>query len=125
MMWQSGSRINLEPSLKLGDELGGHLVSGHVDGLARVVSVTPEGGSHRVVFETDQMLARFLAEKGSVTLDGVSLTVNGVDETRFQVNIIPHTWAVTTLGALRPGDDVNIEVDMLARYVARMLSIKG
>lgn len=123
-LWQTGSLVNLEPSLKLGDELGGHLVSGHVDGLARVVSISPEGGSHRLIFETEQKLMPFLAEKGSVTLDGVSLTVNRVEGAQFHVNIIPHTWGVTTLGRLQAGDAVNIEVDMLARYVARMLSIK-
>jgi riboflavin synthase len=116
-----GSTVNLERSLKVGDEIGGHMVSGHVDGLGVVVSVTPEDGSHRLVFEVPADLVSLIAPKGSVTVDGVSLTVNAVDGARFGVNIIPHTWAVTTLGGLRPGDRVNIEVDTMARYVARIL----
>lgn len=119
--WKAGARINLELSLKLGDELGGHLVYGHVDGIGRVVSTTPEGGSVRFVFEAPPALARFVAAKGSVAVDGVSLTVNEVDGNRFGVNIISHTQAVTTLGQATAGQRVNLEVDMLARYVARLL----
>ena len=118
--WTHGTRMNLERSLRMGDELGGHLVSGHVDGLGQVRSVTPENGSWRVQIEAPRDLARFIAQKGSVSLDGVSLTVNEVEGTTFGVNIIPHTWTVTTLGQLQPGDPVHIEIDMLARYVARL-----
>jgi riboflavin synthase len=119
--WKAGTRINLELSLKLGDELGGHLVYGHVDGVGGIVSTTPEGGSVRFVFEAPPALARFVAAKGSVAVDGVSLTVNEVDGNRFGVNIISHTQAVTTLGQAKAGQRVNLEVDMLARYVARLL----
>ena len=118
--WREGTRMNLERSLRMGDELGGHLVSGHVDGLGRVVSVVAENGSWRVSFDVPLGLARFIAQKGSVAVDGVSLTVNEVAGTGFGVNIIPHTWEVTTLGGLQPGDAVHIEIDMLARYVARL-----
>lgn len=118
--WRPGSRLNLERSLRLGDELGGHIVSGHVDGTARVVEVRAENGSYRVVFDLTPELSRFVAEKGSVAVDGVSLTVNHVSGTRFGVNLIPHTWSATTLGLLRAGDRVHIEIDMLARYVARL-----
>lgn len=119
--WAVGSRINLELSLKLGDELGGHLVYGHVDGVGKVVSMTPEGGSVRLVFEAPPDLARFIAAKGSVAVDGISLTVNEVTGNRFGINIISHTRAVTTLGTAKIGQRVNLEVDMLARYVARLL----
>lgn len=123
--WKVGGEVNLELSLKLGDELGGHLVYGHVDGLGRVRSVTPDGDSRRIRIEIAEPLAKFLAEKGSITVDGVSLTVSGVGRNDgsdwFEVAIIPHTWQVTTLGALAADDRVNLEVDMLARYVARML----
>ena len=119
--WKVGSRINLELSLKLGDELGGHLVYGHVDGVGTIMSMTPEGGSMRFVFEAPSELARFVASKGSVAIDGISLTVNEVEGNRFGVNIIPHTQAVTTLGQAKPGQRVNLEVDMLARYVQRLL----
>ena len=119
--WSVGSRLNLELSLKLGDELGGHLVYGHVDGTGTVVSMTPEGGSVRFVFEAPGDLARFIAAKGSIAVDGVSLTVNEVTGNRFGINIISQTQAVTTLGAARVGQRVNLEVDMLARYVARLL----
>lgn len=119
--WTVGSRLNIELSLKLGDELGGHLVYGHVDGVGRIVSMTPEGGSVRFVFEAPAELARFVAAKGSVAIDGISLTVNEVDGNRFGVNVISHTQAVTTLGQARVGQRVNLEVDMLARYVARLL----
>jgi riboflavin synthase len=118
--WQVGSRINLERALKMGDEMGGHVVSGHVDGLAEVLSETPENGSTRWLFQLPQGLARFVAPKGSVTINGVSLTVNEVAGASFGVNIIPHTGTVTTFDELRPGHRVNIEIDMLARYVARL-----
>lgn len=117
--WTEGSRINLERAAKLGDELGGHIVSGHVDGLGTVASITPEGGSHRIRFEAPEPLHRFIAPKGSITIDGVSLTVNEVEDRVFGVNIIPHTWEATTLGSLKVGDKVNLEIDMLARYLAR------
>jgi len=117
--WGEGDRVNLERAAKLGDELGGHIVSGHVDGLGRVVSVTPEGGSHRIAIDAPEPLHRFIAPKGSITVDGVSLTVNAVEGRTFGVNIIPHTWEATTLGRLKPGDAVNLEIDMLARYLAR------
>jgi len=119
--WRQGSRLNLELSLKLGDELGGHLVYGHVDGVGRIVSMTPEGGSVRFVFEAPAELARFIAAKGSIAVDGISLTVNEVDGNRFGINIISHTQAVTTLGQAKVGQRVNLEVDMLARYVQRLL----
>lgn len=117
--WTEGRRVNLERAAKLGDEMGGHIVSGHVDGLGRVVAIVPEGGSHRVHIEAPAPLHRFIAPKGSITVDGVSLTVNAVEGQRFEVNIIPHTWTATTLGALNPGDAVNLEIDMLARYLGR------
>lgn len=119
--WRQGHRINLELSLKLGDELGGHLVYGHVDGVGKIVSMTPEGGSVRFVFEAPGDLARFIAPKGSIAVDGISLTVNEVEGNRFGINIISHTQAVTTLGTAKPGQRVNLEVDMLARYVQRLL----
>lgn len=119
--WRDGTRINLERALKVGDELGGHIVSGHVDGLAEVEAITPEGDSLRFTFIAPDTLARFIARKGSVALDGVSLTVNEVDGVRFGVNIIPHTTEQTTIGGLKAGDTVHIEIDPLARYVARLL----
>ncbi len=121
--WQPGSRMNLERSLRMGDELGGHLVSGHVDGQGTVRSVTAENGSWRVSVGVPPALARFIAQKGSVAIDGVSLTVNEVDASGFGVNIIPHTWGATTLGTLVPGAPVHIEIDMLARYVARLREV--
>jgi riboflavin synthase len=121
--WRVGHQINLERALRLGDELGGHIVSGHVDGLALIVAVTPQGGSHEVWLEVPPALARFVAPKGSVALDGVSLTVNGVDGNRFSVNIIEHTWAVTCWGAMSVGVKMNMEIDMLARYVARLVNV--
>jgi riboflavin synthase len=111
----------LEQSLKLGDEVGGHLVSGHVDGVARIERIEPAGGSLRFVIDVPAELARFIAAKGSVALDGVSLTVNEVNGTAFGVNIIDHTRRATTFGEVKPGDRVNLEVDLLARYVARLL----
>ncbi|OHC75908.1 MAG: riboflavin synthase subunit alpha [Rhodospirillales bacterium RIFCSPLOWO2_12_FULL_58_28] len=122
--WAQGSRINLERSLKVGDELGGHIVSGHVDGVARLESVTPQGDSLRLVFQAPETLKLFIAAKGSVAVDGVSLTINEVDGRNFGVNIIPHTREHTTLGRLAAGDKVNLEIDMLARYVARLLDRK-
>lgn len=118
--WKEGTPINLERSLKVGDELGGHIVSGHVDGVAEVVDVAKEGESLRVLFRAPDGLAPFIAEKGSVTVDGVSLTVNSVQGATFGVNLIPHTQTVTTLGQLQVGNRVNIEIDTLARYVARL-----
>ena len=119
--WRAGGRVNLERSLKLGDELGGHLVSGHVDGVAEVLSATPENASVRWRFRVPPAIARYIAVKGSVAIDGVSLTVNEVDAESFGVNIISHTAAVTSFGTLQPGDGVNIEIDTLARYVARLM----
>ena len=118
--WQEGSPVNLERALKAGDELGGHIVSGHVDGLGEVLSATPEHGSTRWRFRVPKDIARFIAQKGSVCVDGVSLTVNEVRGDVFGVNIIPHTTSVTTFADMREGDAVNIEIDMLARYVARL-----
>jgi len=117
--WQAGTKINLERATRAGDELGGHIVSGHVDGLGQVVEITPDGGSHRLTIEAPEPLHRFIAAKGSITVDGVSLTVNAVEGRRFGLNIIPHTWEATTLGERRVGDAVNLEIDMLARYLAR------
>jgi riboflavin synthase len=119
--WQSGQRINLERSLRLGDELGGHIVSGHVDGVAEIVDCGPDGEATRFTIRPPAELVHFIASKGSVALDGVSLTVNEVSETDFGVCIIPHTLVCTTFGDLQPGDQVNLEIDMLARYVARQL----
>ena len=119
--WKEGTAVNLERPLRIGDEMGGHVVSGHVDGVARVLEATPQGDSLGVLFEAPESLARYIAPKGSVTIDGVSLTVNDVDGARFGVNVIAHTRAVTTLGGLAPGDPTNLEIDMLARYVARLL----
>lgn len=118
--WRQGTRINLERALKAGDELGGHIVSGHVDGVAEIVSIEEEGDSCRFVFRAPEELARFIASKGSVCLDGTSLTVNEVDGVNFGVNLIPHTLSVTSWGSARAGDKVNLEIDMLARYVARL-----
>jgi len=120
--WEPGRRINLEKSLRLGAELGGHLVQGHVDGVAVVTERRPDGDSLRFSFEAPAELARFIARKGSVALDGISLTVNEVEGKSFGVNIIPHTAAHTTLGSAQVGDKVNLEVDLLARYVARLQS---
>jgi riboflavin synthase len=114
-----GAAVNLERPTRVGDELGGHIVSGHVDGIGEVLSVEPEIGSHRVTVRAPQPLHRFIARKGSIAIDGVSLTVNEVEGDVFGVNIIPHTWDVTTLGRLKPGAKVNLEIDMLARYIAR------
>ncbi|MDB5475613.1 MAG: riboflavin synthase [Phenylobacterium sp.] len=117
--WHEGRRVNLERAATVGDELGGHIVSGHVDGIGEVVGVEEEGGSHRVRIRVPKPLHRFIAPKGSITVEGVSLTVNEVEDDVFGVNLIPHTWDVTTLGELKPGSRVNLEIDMLARYLAR------
>ncbi|HBM62315.1 MAG TPA: riboflavin synthase [Citreicella sp.] len=119
-VWTAGQRINLERALKVGDELGGHIVSGHVDGLAEVVSVTDEGDSTRVQLRAPEALAKFIAPKGSVALNGTSLTVNEVQGAVFGINFIPHTKEVTTWGRVAVGDRVNLEVDTMARYVARL-----
>ncbi len=118
--WAEGTRINLERALKAGDELGGHIVSGHVDGVAEITAMRDEGGSRRFTFRVPDGLARFIAAKGSVCLDGTSLTVNEVEGSTFGVNLIPHTLEVTTWGLARPGNRINLEIDMLARYVARL-----
>lgn len=123
--WGAGTSINLERSLKVGDELGGHVVLGHVDGVGAVSARRPEGDSLRLEFDAPADLARFIAEKGSITIDGVSLTVNSVEGRRFGVNIIPHTQGETTLGALKTGACVNLEIDVLARYVARLGEVKA
>ena len=127
--WAEGRALNLERAMKLGDELGGHIVTGHVDGVATVLGVCAKGDSKRIGFRVPDDLAPFLAPKGSVTVDGVSLTVNEVrdaeDGTHFAVNVIPHTQAVTTLGALEQGQSVNIEIDVLARYLQRMEHYRG
>ncbi len=118
--WVEGGRVNLERALKLGDELGGHIVSGHVDGIAEITAITEEGDSTRVEFKVAKDLARFIAPKGSVALNGTSLTVNEVGDESFGVNFIPHTKTVTTWGDMALGDLVNLEIDTLARYVARL-----
>jgi riboflavin synthase len=127
--WAEGRALNLERAMKLGDELGGHIVTGHVDGIATVLGICADGDSKRIGFRVPDDLAPFLAPKGSVTVDGVSLTVNevrdGEDGTHFAVNVIPHTQAVTTLGALEQGQSVNIEIDVLARYLQRMGHYRG
>ncbi|MDX9860618.1 MAG: riboflavin synthase [Rhodospirillales bacterium] len=119
--WREGMPVNFERSLRMGDEMGGHIVSGHVDGVGEVVAMTPENESMRLSFRAPDKLASFIAPKGSVAVDGVSMTVNEVDGSVFGVNVIPHTQEVTTLGRLRVGSRVNLEIDMLARYVARLL----
>jgi riboflavin synthase len=122
--WEPGRKINLEQALRLGQELGGHLVTGHVDGLARIVDIVTDGESRRFSFEVPDYLAPYIAPKGSVALDGVSLTVNEVSDRRFGVNLIPHTLTVTTWGAKTPGQLVNLEVDLFARYIARLLEFR-
>ncbi|MES2725041.1 MAG: riboflavin synthase [Pseudomonadota bacterium] len=117
--WEEGRPVNLERAARVGDELGGHIVSGHVDGIGEVISIESEGGSHRVQVRVPRPLHRFIAPKGSITIEGVSLTVNEVEDDVFGVNLIPHTWDVTTLGTLNVGSRVNLEIDMLARYLAR------
>nr|WP_321253723.1 riboflavin synthase [uncultured Ruegeria sp.] len=121
--WQVGKRVNLERALKVGDELGGHIVSGHVDGVAEVVGIEDEGDSTRVTLRAPKHLAKFIAPKGSVALNGTSLTVNAVEGCDFGINFIPHTKEVTTWGDVRMGDRVNLEIDTLARYVARLAEV--
>jgi riboflavin synthase len=123
--WQPGQRINLEPALRLGDELGGHIVSGHVDGVGTITAIRPEGDSHRLTIKVPAVLAKFIASKGSIAVDGISLTVNEVASDSFGVNIIPHTWSVTSLAGAGPGTQVNLEIDLLARYVARLTEMAG
>jgi riboflavin synthase len=122
--WQVGTQVNLERALKVGDELGGHMVSGHVDGIGTVIAVSPENESHRVLIKVPEPLAKYVSSKGSIAVDGVSLTINSVDDLVFGINIIPHTWRVTTLGRLKFGTRVNLEADQIARYVERILSRK-
>ena len=123
--WRKGTRINLEQAMKLGDEMGGHLVLGHVDGVAEVVDRRPDGESVRFTFEAPAELAPYIAPKGSVAIDGASLTVNEVEGRRFGVNIIPHTLSHTTIGDTAPGTKVNLEIDLIARYVERLLTARG
>lgn len=128
--WGVGRALNLERALKLGDELGGHIVTGHVDGIGTIVGISPEGDSKKIILSVPAALAPFIAPKGSVTIDGVSLTVNEVTDqadgtAQFAINLIPHTQSVTTLGALAPGQTVNIEIDVLARYLQRMEQLRG
>jgi riboflavin synthase len=122
--WQKGTRVNLERSLKMDDELGGHLVNGHVDGLAELIARDDLTDMAKLTLRVPRPLARFIAQKGSVAVDGVSLTVNDVGADTFSVLIIPHTLAVTTLGALKPGDSLNLEVDVMARYAARLMEAR-
>jgi riboflavin synthase len=129
-MWVEGRRLNLERALKVGDELGGHIVTGHVDGIGHVVSVEPVGDSHKVVVAAPASLAAYIAAKGSITVDGVSLTVNEVIDAsdgraHFALNIIPHSWDVTTLAEMAPGREVNLEIDILARYLKRMEEVRS
>jgi riboflavin synthase len=119
--WQPGRRVNLERALRAGEELGGHIVAGHVDGVGRIADIRTDGQSRRFTLEAPPELARYIASKGSVALDGISLTVNEVMKNAFGINIIPHTLTHTTLGARKPGDKVNLEVDLIARYVARLM----
>jgi len=122
--WQAGRRVNLERALKAGDELGGHIVSGHVDGVGRIVSMHADGESLRVLLEVPEEIAPYIAPKGSVALDGTSLTVNEVDGLRFGVNLIPATLTQTTWGRKKPGDEINVEIDLFARYVARIMEFR-
>ena len=122
--WQVGDPVNLERSLRIGDELGGHIVFGHVDAVGTVTALDPAAGSHRLEVELPPNLAPLIAVKGSIAIDGVSLTVNETEDNRFAVNIIPHSWSRTNLGTRAPGDPVNVEIDMLARYVARQLAFR-
>jgi riboflavin synthase len=129
-MWAEGNRLNLERALKVGDELGGHIVTGHVDGVGEILSVEPVGDSHKVTIAAPAALAPYIAEKGSITVDGVSLTVNSVTDAadgraHFTLNIIPHTWEVTTLGNWAVGGTVNLEIDVLARYLKRMEAVRA
>ena len=123
--WGEGTPVNLEPALRIGDELGGHILSGHVDGIGEIVGVRAEGDSHRLTIRAPEALAKFIAPKGSIAVDGISLTVNEVDGATFGVNIIPHTWDVTNLQGAGEGTRVNLEIDLLARYVARLHEMTG
>lgn len=122
--WRSGRKVNLERALRASDELGGHIVTGHVDGLATIISVTPDGASKRFLLEAPEHLSRYIAPKGSIALDGASLTVNEVAGSRFGVNLIPHSLTATTWGLKTPGQTVNLEVDIFARYVARLMEFR-
>jgi riboflavin synthase len=122
--WKPGRRVNLERALRAGDELGGHIVAGHVDGVGQIVDMQPDGNSRRLTVEAPAELARYLASKGSLALDGISLTVNEVEKNRFGINIVPHTLTHTTLGAKKPGDRVNLEADVFARYVVRAMEFR-
>lgn len=122
--WQPGRRVNLERALRTGDELGGHIVAGHVDGVGRILDVRADGASQRIIVEAPAELATYLATKGSVALDGISLTINEVAQNRFGINIVPHTLTHTTLGAKKPGDAVNLEADVFARYVVRAMELR-
>ena len=124
-LWREGGRLNLERALRLGEELGGHIVTGHVDGVGEVVAAEPVGDSTRIVIEAPPELAPYIASKGSIAIDGVSLTVNSVEGSRFELNIIPHTARETTLGGIVEGSRVNIEIDILARYIGRMLEMRA
>jgi riboflavin synthase len=123
-VWQPGQRINLERALRAGDELGGHIVAGHVDGVGQIVDMQPDGNSRRLTIEAPGELARYMTSKGSLALDGISLTVNEVEKNRFGINIVPHTLTHTTLGAKKPGDRVNLEADVIARYVVRAMELR-
>lgn len=123
--WQPGRPVNLERALRAGDELGGHIVAGHVDGVGTIVDIRPDGDSRRFTVEAPDELARYLAPKGSVALDGISLTLNEVSRSRFGINVVPHTLTHTTLGVRRAGDRVNLEIDLIARYVARLMEFKS
>lgn len=120
--WGVGTKLNLERALKMGDELGGHMVSGHIDGVGEIIAVTPENDSHRLSIRVPRELAKYVSPKGSIAIDGISLTVNEVSSDIFGINVIPHTWIVTTLGQAKAGTKVNLEADQLARYVDRILS---
>jgi riboflavin synthase len=123
--WHIGTKINLEQALKLGDELGGHMVTGHVDGIAELMNITPDQDSHKLMLKAPKTLQYHIAEKGSVTLNGVSLTVNEVSDNTFTVNIIPHTWQVTTFGNLTAGDQLHLEIDVIARYLSRLMEVRA
>jgi len=128
-MWREGARLNLERPLRMGDELGGHIVTGHVDSVGKVIEVRPEGDSTRIAIRVDRLLAPAIAQKGSISMDGVSLTVNDVEDaedgTHFSVNIIPHTAQETTLGGLTVGSELNVEIDVIARYLERMIQARS
>jgi riboflavin synthase len=122
--WRVGTKLNLERALRMGDELGGHMVSGHIDGIGEIIAVTPENESHRVSIKVPHDLAKYVSPKGSIAIDGISLTVNEVADDVFGINVIPHTWNVTTLGQCKIGTHVNLEADQMARYVDRILSYR-